>query len=298
MHYGGTQCSATLASGKNKGTQCSNKAYKVRDGEYYCAVHGKGGEDLPKNPHQKADTLSAIKAHNETVLSAAQTNAALGARGTVASSKMRMMKPVRHLSGFLTVFPNNKHGSRADGQGIPELSPMRLGPVKHGQPGLPDALNLENYWQGSKMLEDESLDQFRARQEELFNDKEPHRHAPLGRCLFGGLSGEPIRHAVKKGSKLRGWVYTHEDGTVEYLGYLEARPHYCRNYEELALKTGKIRQLRKDLDSGVNINIVGYDSRDCEDITPELIKEWYEDDSFPFGHECVIAALLLDVRFW
>jgi hypothetical protein len=36
-----------------------------------------------------------------------------------------------------------------------ELSPMQLGPVDHGIAEMPLALNLENYWQGSKVFDNE-----------------------------------------------------------------------------------------------------------------------------------------------
>ena len=40
--------------------------------------------------------------------------------------------------------------------GCPALSPMRLGPVEHKQPGLPPAKSLENWWQAGKVYPSEA----------------------------------------------------------------------------------------------------------------------------------------------
>jgi hypothetical protein len=58
-----------------------------------------------------------------------------------------MMKNPEHIEGFLKVFPNYKHQNRQDGFGCMKLSPKYLGPVDHGQPDLPPALNIENFHQ-------------------------------------------------------------------------------------------------------------------------------------------------------
>lgn len=66
-------------------------------------------------------------------------------------SKMNMMKDIGFVTGYINIFPNFKHGNRRDGIGLPSLSPKSIGPVDHGQPGLPLALNLENFHQGNKV---------------------------------------------------------------------------------------------------------------------------------------------------
>jgi hypothetical protein len=76
-------------------------------------------------------------------------------RGDVIVTKLRMMKSPEYNKGFLKVFPNFKHQGRKDGYGCKKLSPMFLGPVQHGQPGLPPSENIENFHQGSKCFEEE-----------------------------------------------------------------------------------------------------------------------------------------------
>lgn len=128
---------------------CRNQAYYVDNGAWFCGVHTKSRVSIPKmSPRAKTAALDAEMAvRNRSIQMARDANAAAGRRGQVALYRMGMMRQVRHRDGFLSVFPNNRHGGRRDGLGLAELSPMRLGPVVHGQPGLENARNLENFWQ-------------------------------------------------------------------------------------------------------------------------------------------------------
>ena len=74
-------------------------------------------------------------------------------KGDVILTKLIMRKEPQHINGYMKIFPNSKHGGREDGLGIPELSPMLLGPVKYD--GIHDCLNLENFHQGNKVFPNE-----------------------------------------------------------------------------------------------------------------------------------------------
>ena len=101
--------------------------------------------------------------------------------GKVIWSKFGMRKVVPHKDGYLSVFPNYKHGNIKDGLGCRQCSPMYLGSVEHGQPGLPDAENIENFWQGSKCFPKQSDKNkkpnkyFYQTQLDVFEDTEPRR---------------------------------------------------------------------------------------------------------------------------
>ena len=80
-------------------------------------------------------------------------------------------------SGWMNVYPNYMTKWQGIGLVYPQLSPMSLGPVKHGQPGIPDALNLEGYHQNSKFFSQfETEEEFKANQIRGFLDPIPRRH--------------------------------------------------------------------------------------------------------------------------
>jgi hypothetical protein len=97
------------------------------------------------------------------------------------------MKEPEHHKGFLKVFPNFKHQGRKDGYGCKSLSPMYLGPVHHGQPGLPAAENIENFHQGSKCFEEETDEEgnpsevYVENRLKFYKDPIPHRHKYHGK---------------------------------------------------------------------------------------------------------------------
>ena len=146
-------CQAKLASGKRKGESCSNTASYSALGGYYCGTHSKKDESrtkLNKNPNAKAEREEDLERYFKEIKVNADTRKSIDGHGSLACYKMRMMKSVPLDSNYLNVFPNFKHGGRKDGIGCSTLSPMSIGPIDHGQPGLPPALNLENLHQGNK----------------------------------------------------------------------------------------------------------------------------------------------------
>jgi hypothetical protein len=145
-YYGEHNCQSL----KKSKEACQNKAYYANlNQKLVCGVHSKEGHrtDLPKNPDQKMLAVKHLAEHHATVEEQAVKNRESCRRGHVICSKMQMMKAVDDHEGYLKIFPNFKHGNRADGMGLPSLSPMSLGPIHHGQPNLPPAKNLENFHQ-------------------------------------------------------------------------------------------------------------------------------------------------------
>ena len=78
------------------------------------------------------------------------------------------------------------------------------------------------------------------------------------------------------------------DGGKRHFSYVESRYFYCKAYESLAKKSPQYLELRKKREEGVNIMICGYDAYT---IRMDLYNH-YCDPSAPFGHECVLYALL------
>ena len=246
-------CSSITKSGR----QCSNPANFSVGSEARCGQHSR--KDASRVAIQRpAFDLQAqmVKARSMRV-------------GQVRLQRMRMLRSVQQLPGYVCVFPNFKHGGRKDGIGMPQLSPMSLGPVEHGQPGLPPALNLENFWQQSKCFPGE-ID-FKQARIDGYLDPVPHRHKQKG--------GKPLY-----------WSWIRHDGTELQLSYIDARRYYCRFYEQLVKRTEQWEQLTSMLDEEMGIQLCGYDAWPMD---VESIEREYRDESRPFGHERVLFAMLV-----
>lgn len=295
VFFGEISCSARL---KVRNASCSNMAYFVAGGLLLCGLHARRKPDatlLIKNPNKQALIQDKRKRERVIIEDVAFANLRSNQRGLLIVSKLRMMRAPEDHPGYMKVFPNNRHGGRKDGLGCPSLSPMRLGPVNHGQPGLPPALLLENWHQSNKVFPaevdetGEPNEAWAKLQLEMYLSPEPARHKPAARTTAGNTN-EPL-YSV--------WVLP--DGTRKKCTYIESRQFYCGFYERLANAVGSeasedLETLRTCLTSGYNLQIVGYDAhpidlRNSSSIADNLEK-LYLDPSEPFGHELVLYTLL------
>lgn len=263
--WGEVRCGELCASGN----YCKSKSYFRVGDTLRCGTHSRNCDriELRKNPDAKKLKEEKDSLRFSRALLASKSG---GRRGQIVCSKLGMRKEVPHKDGYLSVFPNYKHGNRKDGYGCPALSPMSLGPIKHEQEGVPVFSNLENFWQFSKKYKNQSFKEFEVLRVVMSN-------------------AEPLRHN-RKGEKPEGWVW---DG--ELLDYLEARPYYCCFYEQLSRRTKEFTELKEYLNKGWNLNIIGYDGREVDGNSKEDFKRCYLDSTRPFGHElCLTAMLVLD----
>jgi hypothetical protein len=220
-----------------------------------------------------------LKKEKEIIENAAIENKNRSVSGQVICSPLKMMKPPEDIPGFLKVFPNFKHQNRKDGYGCKNLSPKAMGPIVHSQPGLPIALNLENFWQFSKVFPDEVdekgniKDIFFTRQKEAFQDPIPYRHKP------NATGNIPLYS-----------VFIRKSGEIVTYKYVEARQFYCNYYERFAKASSEFSYLQDLLSKGYNLQICGYDAYK---VTIPLEKH-YLDSSKPFGHEMVLYTMLTE----
>lgn len=280
-YYGEEPCSSLV---KSTGQPCENKSYYITsDGTLLCGVHSKNvpRKELPKRSEkEKAQMKEALfKSHQETVDTEAENNRKEEKIGDVILVKFESRRAVKMIPGYLNVFPNNKHQDRPEGFGCASLSPMRLGPVDHGQPDCPPSKNLENFHQGNKVFKDEvdedenPTDVFTKNRLKWYCDDVPHRHKVKGvRPLYS--------------------IWTDRDGTSYKIDYISSRQFYCTFYERLVLEQEDFRTLLELLVDGVNLAIQGYDAAPMV-MTPEGIEEAYLDTKNPFGHEKCLAAMLV-----
>ena len=159
-------------------------------GQPLCGAHSRPGKartepriELLANPRAAELRAQRLVEHTRSIEAAAAANRAAGRTGQVTARKMAMFGAPTLESGVLNVFPNFKHGGRADGRGMPRLSPKSLGPVDHGQPGLPAARTVENLHQGNKVFgafydaaTGAVRDAFYRVQRAMYQDATPWRH--------------------------------------------------------------------------------------------------------------------------
>lgn len=269
---------------------CRNKAYyRLNAGKLSCGVHSrnKPRTQLPVNPNAEEVAVNRLVEWERLVEESAAANLAAGRRGSLTVSKLKMMRAPEHVDGVRNVFPNNRHQNRKDGFGCSSLSPMRLGPTQHWQPGLPQALSIENYHQFNKVFSREVETDANGQvtvQAAFFNarnaaylDPVPHRRKFEDEKGTNGNRNVPLfcLHLTRTGEERR---YT----------YIESRYFYCREYERLAKQTADFAKLRDWLAQGYNLQIVGYDGHSVDKSVYEL----YTDERLPFGHELVLYTLL------
>lgn len=247
--------------------------------------------------------MNPNKAKNEEemmkqMVEAAETAAKAGEnmRGLVGLRKMGMMKPIPMVKGYYTVLPN----ARAKARGalvwaFQELSPKKLGPVDHKQPGLPPCANLENFHQFNKVFKSETDESGKrekswyTKREKGYLDKEAHRHK------LGATKADHLKKAGgKKTNACLHSVYVKPTGEEMICDYIQSRVFYCTFYDRLVRNTDSLQQLIDHVYvHNRNLIIAGYDARNEDDVTPDLIQKWYHDPTAPFGHELALVAILL-----
>lgn len=267
-YSGETVCQGVFASGKKKGVACDRPGYYYEDNQIRCGVHS-DKETRIKLRKKPVDTQSK----QQEIEDCRATNVKEGYCGSVKLFRMGMMKPVDCTPGYLNVFPNYRHGNRTDGLGLATLSPMKLGPVAHGQPGLPEAKTIEGFHQYSKCFSQEAC---AGEPGPLFYENR----------LKGYETTEPSRRKYTGAPLYFVWVGT--DGKEQYLDYITSRQFYCSFYERLACTNKEFLQLKELHESGTNIQICGYDAYPVEDVETD-----YLNPKVPFGHERVLYTMLL-----
>ena len=146
--------------------------------------------------------------------------------------------------------------------------------------------------EGNKVFQEE-LDEhgntgplFYENQLRFYTDPEPHRHKYKG---TGANPNVPLYS-----------IWVQPDGLVTRKTYIESRKYYCNIYAERALNCMAFHALRQHLDKGLNLQIMGYDGYPLTELDTEGplptaadFRRMYLDASRPFGHELVLAALLI-----
>lgn len=262
---------------------CGKRAYFQKGANtFYCGRHAKTAEATEKLPPR--DLRREFAEHQKSVV------AKQPGQNALTLQRMFMIRTPTLRPGAVMIFPNNRHGQHPfaafDCSG---LSPMRLGPVEHGQPGLPPAVNIENFHQGSKVYQEEvdkdgnPTDLYYKNRRDFYLDPIPHRHKYMGDSTTGNKN-IPLY-----------FLWVSKDGKENRLTYVESRQFYCTFYERLVTVQPAFLRLKQMWISGYDIEICGYDGHPMPENDVEAA---YLDSTKPFGHERVLAAILLEKCPW
>ena len=225
----------------------------------------------------KYNSVMRVQEQKDRIAEEKAINAEKGMPGLLACTKW--YKNDFHRVGFYPVFMNRSN--RKLGKCIAALSPFCLGPVNSGQEGLPNALNLQNFWEFSKIYEGQTMEEFRELQKEKFLDPIPRKHN-------------------RKGVVPKGWMFSVEE-PYSYNQYflddmtyseVESRQFFCTFYEMVVKNTEEWKELSKAVKEGLNINIVGRDCVDSVNLKYLELERLYLDPSKPFGYELVLVCIL------
>jgi hypothetical protein len=264
--YGETKCQASYKTGLG----CKNGAYYEQDGKFLCGVHSQKTQRRALQKFNKEEKKDRYDIRVNDMFKSAEENR--GKKGELLLCLFRnpLSKP-RAIPGFIDVYPNFKPAWQGVGVVVPGLSPMSLGPVNHGQEGLPECLILENFHQGSKRFRQETITQFEENRIKYFKDTEPHRHK------FKGDEKNPN-------------IPLYFSWKDQRLGYVESRQFYCNFYERLVKDRSEYKILRDSYTQGYKLRICG---PDAYPLIPEDIEKEYLNPDYPFGHERVLYTMIL-----
>jgi hypothetical protein len=198
-----------------------------------------------------------------------------------------LTEPMR-IKGHLIVFPiKARPPCSGEFVHLPKLSPLEMGPVEHGQPGLPPASSIENFYQGSKVFPqeiegDKLTETFYRQRLEWYTDLAPRRQKYK--------NTRRLKHIP------RFFIWVDKKGVEHRLTQIESRQFYCTFYERFVTTTLDYARLIETIEVGTNVQICGYDGVPIEysenETHADAIMRAYLDPGTPFGHERVLYAML------
>ncbi len=185
------------------------------------------------------------------------------------------------------------------------VSPMRLGPIITGDPELPECKIMENYWQWMKVHKCEviSLPPTNKNITKFFNypyfdDSPDEEYLENRKNWFNSTKADLNRMREDKKNR-HNFIYCWYDGQKIYDYIMCRKAFYCFVYAAYVKEEPAYQLIKNRLDSGESLCLTGWDAFEwSEEADPncEEIKEVLNDKNKVFGHEMVLAGMLLGNR--
>jgi hypothetical protein len=248
---------------------------------YLCDSHAVDHESATRLPY--SDPKRRARIGKALVEKYREQNQADGCDGRVIITNIDLVSEAAQPAvGYYPVYPEwGLSKPPSDGFACAELSPQSLGPIEHGQPGLPPAKNLVNLWLGSACfatdLDDNGnpSDVFYSNRLAFYQDHEPY-HSVCQQV-------DSLNPAF--------FVWVNPQGVETRLTPLEFRRIYCTIYEHLVLPHPRFAFISTLVAKHVNVQLCiygavpfGYDCDSAEDA--------YLDPNESFGYERILHTML------
>jgi hypothetical protein len=262
--------------GKSKCGKCVRTAYFLSptgSESGRCAFHGGMWKERKLLPLDESAKEVECARQDATVLLATKYNCAVGRKGSLEFYNMLPVERVVPRKGAVAVFFGpNKHNIGWD---ISSLCPNRVGPIDHRQPGLPPAVNLDHWYNGSKWFKDRTRDEFESWRRTMYTNLELHYP-------------ETVKSTQGKDIEPNWFVWVDREGNEKKLDRLSARQAYCTLYERAVRSMPDYVKIKEALRGGTNIVICGRAGYHPGDN----IEARYYDTSRPFCAELILYAIL------
>lgn len=283
-----------------KGSGCTKRAYFLQGDLLKCKQHLDAVENfrcLKPNPMAEVIIQSTVMAHDETVLTACHANQAASLPGRIMTTRMTPHTKTPLLPHFRNIMLDHLTRNTPGGISMYALHPKNLGPVSHGQPEIPPALKLENYYEASKVfIEDLASD---GTLKESFYSRRHYGYLetrPVGPRTLSSTKRK-IGYRPVLSAKPEFYVQVSPTGLEKRYTDVQFRYFYCSQYEKLVLVQPDFLRLSELWRSGVNINVVSRQARDF--LVPDdvdvclLLNEWYVDPLQPFTFVEALICLVV-----
>ena len=243
-------------------------------------------------PHtSKADIIKQekLRLYKESIQFAFINNQSQNKKGTIKFKKMPNNKKIPLTLGYINVVSN--YNSKKLNQNYilnyKSLSPTNLGPVNHNMPNLPPSLNLENFWNFSKVWH------FELDPETDMNELQP---VFFQKRIKGYLLEKPIKSKYTF-DQIKAFdgpvnpecaIYYDKYGQPIKYDYIQSRYFYCHYYQQLVSQVREFNIIKKKLQMGYNI-IIYSDKGFTEN---DKYYQMYVDPTKPFKHEMILYIML------
>jgi len=244
---------------------------------------------MSKTLNTKADIIKEEKQrfYRDSIEYAFLSNKKKQKKGTIKVRKIYSFKNIPLTLGYINVIPNYNNKYLNAIFSYISLSPGKMGPVHHNMPNLPPAVNLENFWNFSKVWNFElDLETDMNELQPTFFQKRIQGYQSQKR-ISSKYTLDELK-AFDASSKPDCAIYYDKYGQPIKYDYIQSRYFYCHYYQQLVSYVREFNLLKKKLQMGYNMIIHGYNSYTPSDNYYQM----YTDPTKPFKHEMILYIML------
>lgn len=235
-----------------------------------------------------------LRFHKKSIEQSFLMNKNKNRRGVIMIRKLRNLKKPPLILGFANIYPNynyiHNHNNINDPNDefyYPSLSPKMIGPIYHNMPNLPRAINLENFWQFSKVWNFELDISTKMKELQPYYLKKRIEGYLTEKCIGSKYTRKELKE-LNVSYEPECAIYYNKYGQPIKYNYIQSRYFYCYYYQKMVIQNKDFNCLKEKLQNGYNFIIYG-----SNDYNPNIdYYKIYIDHSKPFKHEIILYILL------